>query len=206
MQTSLKETDESIHQLRESIEDLRVQMADHKRMIEDQMTETLNIKQQLVDQNLHAIDTSKEIEEVYDCLDLLDDRLLEFGRMHKTKKQLRREKKEIEMLDQKNPAEECFDEFIADCLVYDPEEKIDKNELKTLFREWCDKTHQKIRTTEVELEGYMLRNFGPPTEPDNGSHGVEGNNTTKNSTKVRRKENSSSVWMGLKPKSTLRSK
>jgi hypothetical protein len=189
MQVSLKDAETQIRVLSETIDDLRAQTEDHNRLLQTQITSTLDIKKQLIDQNIDAIDTTKDIGDIYECLDLLDDRLLEFARTHKTKKQIRREKKEIEMTDHRNPTEECFDEFIADCLVYDPAEKIRQNELNKLFQEWCAKTHQKINTTEIELEGYMIRNFGPPEESED-SH------------KVSRKENKrGSSWTGLKSKS-----
>ena len=179
--------------LKDQIEDNRRtmedQIEDNRRTLKDQIIATADMQQQLVDHSIDAVSTTKEIGDIYECLDLLDDRLLEFARTHKTKKQLRREKKEIEMLDQRNPTEECFDEFIADCLVYDASERIGKNELTKLFRVWCDKTHQKINTTEIELEGYMIRNFGPPEESEDAH-------------KVSRKENKrDSSWTGLKSKS-----
>ena len=193
MQTLLKEAETQIIRLQNTVEDLRYQVEDqiedNRRTLKDQIIATADMQQQLVDHSIDAVSTTKEIGDIYECLDLLDDRLLEFARTHKTKKQLRREKKEIEMLDQRNPTEECFDEFIADCLVYDASERIGKNELTKLFRVWCDKTHQKINTTEIELEGYMIRNFGPPEESEDAH-------------KVSRKENKrDSSWTGLKSKS-----
>ena len=193
LRDALNTAEHQIRLLQNTIEDLRYQVEDNQRVIHEQMTATADMQQQLVEQSIDTVSATKDIGDIYECLDLLDDRLLEFARTHKTKKQLRREKKEIEMVDQRNPTEECFDEFIADCLVYDPSERIGKNELIKLFRVWCDKTHQKMNTTEIELEGYMIRNFGPPEESEDQQ---------QHHHKVSRKENKrDSSWTGLKSKS-----
>ena len=172
MQTSLKEAEHQIIQLRETIGDLRTQMEDHNRVIQEQMNATMDIQRQLIDQSVDAIDASKQIEEVYECLDLLDDRLLELAKSERTgkiKKQVRKEindktlrelqkqKQEIEALDRKLPNEEKFDQFVADVLVSDPAGQIGRSELWRLFREW----RENIRTyiSNEELEEYMSLNF-----------------------------------------------
>jgi len=171
LRNSLKDADHQINQLQQSLDSLKYRTDEHNRLLREQTIATTDIQQQLIDQNIDAIDTTKQIEEVYDCLDLLDDRLLEiakYERTGRTKKpernemtriesQKQKQKQEIEALDRKLPNEEIFDQFVADALVSDPGGQIGKGELRRLFREW----REDIRTyiSNEELEEYMSLNF-----------------------------------------------
>ena len=182
LRNSLKDAENQINQLQQSLDSLKDRTDENTRVLREHTTATTDIQRQLIDQNIDAIDTSKQIEEIYECLDLLDDRLLDiakYERTGKSKKQVRNEmtrnemtrdrngttrttdsqkqKQEIESLDIKLPNEEIFDQFVADVLVSDPAGQIGKGEIRSLFREW----REDIRTyiSNEELEEYMFCNF-----------------------------------------------
>jgi len=131
----------------------------------------MDMQKQLADQNIDAVSTTREIGDIYDCLDILDDRLLDLvksEKTQKTKKQVRKEKKEneaqeIEALDKKDPTEELFDQFIADSLTSDPEGVIGFSDLQKIFKDWYAYYHgdddQMDRPSNHKLKAYMCRNF-----------------------------------------------
>jgi len=156
LRDSLNAAEDQIRQLRGTIEDLQTQM-------QNQVTATSEM-QKLINQNIDAIETTKQIEEVYECLDLLDDRLLDLAKSEKTrklKKKVRREAREIEALDKKNPNEEIFDNFIASERVFNHEGRVFPLELRKQFKDWYDTETDNLGDypSNHELREYMCRNF-----------------------------------------------
>jgi len=81
----------SLEKAEKTIEQLRGQVADNRKSIYDQMMTTMDIHKQLVDQNIDAVSTTSQINDIYECLDLLDNRLLELMKSKKSRKQKREE-------------------------------------------------------------------------------------------------------------------
>ena len=169
MRDSLKVAESHIRQLQNTVEDLKYQVEENRKIIREQTTATMDMQQQLVDQSIDAISTTKEIGDIYECLDLLDDRILEFAKYKKTgkiKKQVRDEALEIDALDHKSPNEEVFDNFIASKsdLLFDSEGRhCPVAEICKVFEEWYDAEYVNLddRPSNHALEEYMCRNFPP---------------------------------------------
>jgi chromosome segregation ATPase len=173
LRDSLKAAEIQIRQLRTVVEDLQEQITTQSKTIHDQMMAIMDMQQQLVDHSIDAISATKEIGDIYECLDLLDDRLLDLVKTEKTrkiKKQVRKDKRkaerqeteqnEIEALDHLSDNEEIFDKFIADNLKSDPEGVIGASDLQKLFKDWYKYYHEDDNhPSNKELREYMCRNF-----------------------------------------------
>jgi len=181
LRTSLNESEQNINGLRQLVDDLKDQVAEQRQILQDHLAATADIQQQIIDQSINAIETTKQIEDVYGCLDLLDDRLLDLAKYEraagKHKKQVRKEKRkaqndkaqemkkqkqEIEALDRKDPNEEIFDQFVADSLKSDPNGAIGFSDLQKIFKDWYKYYHEDELNdlpSNRELREYMCRNF-----------------------------------------------
>ena len=99
LRASLNEAERNINGLRQLVGDLKDKVAEQRRILQEQTTATADIQQQIIDQSVDAISATKQIEDVYECLDLLDDRLLDLAkseRAGKNKKQVRKEKRKAQ--------------------------------------------------------------------------------------------------------------
>lgn len=160
---------DSLKAAEQNIIDLRTVVSEQNRILQEQTTATADMQQQLVDHSIDAISATKEIGDIYDCLDLLDDRLLDLVKSEKTrkiKKQVRKdrretERQEIEALDRLSDNEEVFDQFIAVSITSDTEGRISSVELRKIFKDWYDAKYANIdnRPRSRDLEEYMCRNF-----------------------------------------------
>lgn len=172
LRDALKEAEHQIRRLQNTVEDLRYQVEDNQRVIQNQMTATEDMQQQLVDHSIDAVSATKDIGDIYECLDLLDDRLLDLVKSEKTRKikkhvkkdRREAERREIEALDHKSPNEAVFDDFIAKKYsdVFSQEGKASSAELRKLFKEWYDTKYVNPnvdRPSNRKLEEYMCRNF-----------------------------------------------
>ena len=166
LRDALNKAEHQIAQLQNIIED-------HAIILQEHMPSTMDMQQQLIDQNINILDLSKDIKEIYECIDIIDDRLSDLIKSEKTrkiKKQVRRykrnaEKREIEAL--KSPNEAVFDDFIAEkqTSVFNQDGKASSAELRQIFKEWYNDVDPNLytnlydRPSNRELEKYMCRNF-----------------------------------------------
>ena len=163
---------DSLKAAEQIIIDLRTELREQNRILQEQTAATADMQQQIIDHSIDAISTTKEIGDIYECLDLLDDRLLDLVKSEKTrkiKKQVRKDKREterreIEALDHISHNEEVFDNFIAKkyYAVFNQEGKASPVELRKLFKEWYDAEYANLDNrcpSNRELEEYMCRNF-----------------------------------------------
>jgi len=158
---------DSLKAAEQKIIDLRTVVSEQNRILQEQTAATADMQQQIIDHSIDSISTTKEIGDIYECLDLLDDRLLDLVKSEKTrkiKKQVRKDKREIEALDHISHNEEVFDNFISKkyYAVFNQEGKASSAELRKLFKEWYDSECANLddrRPSNRELEEYMCRNF-----------------------------------------------
>ena len=121
-------------------------MALNRKLIEQQMETMITQQRQFTENTSNLLEMSSHFDEVFECIDLLNNRLLEM-------KFLR------EIQDHVAKNEEIFDRFIADCLVANADGKIGAGEVEMLFKQWCESNPRSTGPTNDELNAYMSRTF-----------------------------------------------
>lgn len=145
-----------MNKLQKTIESLKSDMSEQRRIIDQQVTYTMTLQQQI-------LETSENVSEVFDNLDLLDNRLLDI--MEKTDKKHRRMRQDqqyesvTDIRYQQN--ENTFDRFIADCLVSCEGGKVSVGQIESMFRHWFETAvgPRSAGPTDSELKAYMSRTF-----------------------------------------------
>jgi ferritin-like metal-binding protein YciE len=89
LQKTLYSAERNIEQIRGQLSEIRKHITEttgHIRDIRKHIQETNDvITGQIVDQSRETINTTNQINEIYECLDVLDDRLLEVVKIMKKK-------------------------------------------------------------------------------------------------------------------------
>jgi hypothetical protein len=103
--------------IKKSVDLLKEDIANNRRLIEQQMDATMTQQQQFEASTSNVLAMTSQLDEAFDCLDLLDNRMLEL--VEKADKNRRQSRNDpiVEYADiryQQN--EETFDNFIAECL------------------------------------------------------------------------------------------
>jgi len=129
-------------------------MANNRRLIEKQDA-TMTQQQQF------EAEMSNQLDEAFESLDLLDNRMLEL--LETSDKRRRREsigsEYPADIRYQQN--EETFDNFIADCIVSDEKGKIAPGQIETMFKCWFESNvgPRSAGPSTNELNAYMSRTF-----------------------------------------------
>jgi hypothetical protein len=148
--------------IKKSVDLLKEDMANNRRLIEQQMDATMTQQQQFEASTSNVLAMTSQLDEAFDCLDLLDNRMLELvEKADKTRRQSRNDPI-VEYADiryQQN--EETFDNFIAECLVPNEEGKIGTGQIETLFKCWFESNvgPRSAGPSTNELNAYMSRTF-----------------------------------------------
>ena len=77
------------------MDQLSIQFEEDRKTLNDKIEIIQNLKRILIDQNVDLLNTSNQINEIYECLDLLDDRIVEVAGSY-IKKSKRHAKKLID--------------------------------------------------------------------------------------------------------------
>lgn len=129
---------------------------------QQQMAAIMTQQQQFEASTSNVLAMTSQLDEAFDCLDLLDNRMLELvEKADKTRRQSRNDPI-VEYADiryQQN--EETFDNFIAECLVPNEEGKISVGQIEILFKCWFETNvgPRSAGPTNDELRAYMSRTF-----------------------------------------------
>ena len=148
--------------IKKSVDLLKEDMANNRRLIEQQMDATMTQQQQFEASTSNVLAMTSQLDEAFDCLDLLDNRMLELvEKADKTRRQSRNDPI-VEYTDiryQQN--EETFDRFIADCLVPCEGGKVSVGQIESMFRNWFETAvgPRSAGPTDSELKAYMSRTF-----------------------------------------------
>ena len=152
---SLDEAEFNVRQLRTTVEDLKAQIAENNKNVRNQMLTTMDMQQQLVDHSIDAISTTKDISDIYDCLDLIDDRILNISKSEKAQ--------QPKMLDKKH--KDVFENFISNSsnyfAIFSNKGILGSAKLCKLFQEWYNAEYANLNDcpSNSELEEYMCHNF-----------------------------------------------
>ena len=169
--------------IKKSVDLLKEDMANNRRLIEQHMDATMTQQQQFADNTANVLSMSSQLDEAFDCLDVLDNRLLEL--LEKSDKQRRQQEFPADIRYQQN--EETFDNFIADCLVANEKGKIGTGDVEVLFKTWFESNvgPRSAGPTNDELRAYMSRTF-------NWRRNIVSNDTLTGI----------GAWVGISPKNT----
>ena len=155
LQDSLDAAEFNVRQLRTTVEDLKAQIAENNKNVCNQMLTTMDMQQQLVDHSIDAISTTKDISDIYDCIDLIDDRILNISKNEKAP--------QPKLLDKKN--KEVFENFISDSsnyfTIFSNKGILGSAKLCKLFQKWYNAEYANPNDcpSSSELEEYMCHNF-----------------------------------------------